>query len=97
MLFRQKKKIVRLTVFCEDHILYQGPVSEVPLRESKVLEVSTRFFNDPNPCYIHRGAVRVRLTAELEEMMKKDSCPDLAMLREYTGLDSADRALLEEG
>lgn len=94
MLFKQKKKPARLTLSSNGTVLYQGPVSEVPLKESKVLEVSTRFFNDPNPCYIHRGAVRVRLTAEIEQMMQSGT-PDLPMLRAYTGLENIDSALLE--
>ena len=27
-------------------------------------------FDDPSPCYIHRGAVRIRLLLELEECYK---------------------------
>lgn len=53
----------------ENRPLYRGPMEELPLKESMILQKSDEFFNDPDPCYIHRGAVRIRLLAELEEAL----------------------------
>ena len=61
------KKIKYITVHYKDTILYEGKWDELPFDEKITIEYSIRFFDDPNPCYIHRGAVRVRLLAELEE------------------------------
>ena len=50
-----------------EHEVYRGTLTDLPLKEEIILEKSEEFFNDPNPCFIHRSAVRVRLLAELEE------------------------------
>lgn len=61
-------KIVKyITVRSNDRILYEGKWEELPFDEKLIIEYSIRFYDDPDPCYIHRGAVRVRLLAELEE------------------------------
>ncbi|MDY3917765.1 MAG: hypothetical protein SOZ59_02040 [Candidatus Limivivens sp.] len=70
MLFQKKKKTPSLPSVCirsENAILYEGLLKEIPLKESVMIEKSIYFFNDPEPCYIHRGAVRVRLTEELHQ------------------------------
>ena len=46
------------------------PVSEYELPEEVVLALSTEYFNDPEPCEIHRGAVHRRAMMEL-----MDKCP----------------------
>ncbi len=94
---KQKKKIRHVTLYAKNTELYSGPLAEIPLCESLIIETSTRFFNDPNPCYIHRGAVRVRLTAELEALFASaDSdtlCTKFAL---YTGLADIDNVTQEE-
>lgn len=65
---KHKPKTVKyITVHSNDTILYDGKWDELPFDEKIIIEYSIRFYDDPNPCYIHRGAVRVRLLAELEE------------------------------
>lgn len=53
-------------------ILYEGRLEELPLREEVILAKSEEFFHDPDPCYIHRGAVSIRLYLELEEAAQKN-------------------------
>lgn len=48
------------------HSLYKR--GELPIKENAILEKSIQFFNDPDPCYIHRGAVNMRIN---EEIMQK--------------------------
>lgn len=99
MLFKPKqKKKIRCVILSSDTAeLYNGPLSEIPLCESLILETSTRFFNDPNPCYIHRGAVRVRLTAELEALFVScDQSQLCAKFESYTGLEGICHVQLEE-
>ena len=66
------KMIKYITVHSQDKLLYDGKWDEIPFDEKIILEYSIRFFDDPSPCYIHRGAVRVRLLSELEELY--ESC-----------------------
>ncbi len=86
-LFGKKKETVPkgtwIRVTGMDRILYTGTLEEIPLKEQVILEKSDEFFNDPNPCFIHRGAVRVRLTAELEEAMQ---CGNWTLWNQYTDI-----------
>lgn len=47
--------------------LLRCPAGEYALPESAVLRLSTEYFNDPEPCEIHRGAVHRRVQMELME------------------------------
>ena len=51
--------------------LYSGRIYGLPIRECVVIQKSIEFFNDPEPCYKHRGAVHTRLWAELEQCLVK--------------------------
>lgn len=64
---KQKKPELQLRLFTESGQEICLFLPDFKFKEQVILEHSKRFFNDPNPCYIHRGAVTVRLLAELEE------------------------------
>ena len=40
-------------------------LGEIPIKEAVIIAKSIDFFNDPAPCYIHRGAVVMRLNEEV--------------------------------
>ncbi len=44
------------------------PLVELALPEEVVLELSRMYFNDPEPCEIHRAAVHKRAMMELTEL-----------------------------
>ena len=67
MFGKKKKQENEICVRLGEHEVYRGTLTDLPLKEEIILEKSEEFFNDPNPCFIHRSAVRVRLLAELEE------------------------------
>ena len=46
-------------------IIYEGLPSNLPFPEEVILEKCLLYFNDPEPCYIHRGAVIMRMAAEI--------------------------------
>lgn len=48
--------------------LRRCPIAEFPLPEEIVLMLSVRYFNDPEPCEIHRAAVQKRAMLELTEV-----------------------------
>lgn len=72
-MFLGAKKKRYLTVTQNDALLYEGFWNELPVKEEVILEKSIEFFNDREPCVIHRTAVHVRLLAELEQIL---SSPD---------------------
>ncbi|MGI6173107.1 MAG: hypothetical protein ACOYI8_04330 [Christensenellales bacterium] len=61
MFKRRKKPVFRLQIGQNPPILLQ----ELALPEEMILALSVKFFNDPEPCAIHRGAVRNRVLMQL--------------------------------
>jgi len=51
-----------------DHILYEGKLFDIPMKENIIIEKSIAFFSDPEPCFIHRNAVLSRLYIEMMEL-----------------------------
>ena len=54
-------------VWLGNEILFSGELLDLPLKEEWILKKSIEFFDDHAPCYLHRGAVTVRLLDELWE------------------------------
>ncbi|WFR58618.1 hypothetical protein QA584_05965 [Anaerocolumna sp. AGMB13025] len=69
---KEKKKKMHIDIYSDDCVIYQGRWDDLPLSENIIIEKSIDFFNDPEPCYIHRDAVRVRLLAELEAGLNRN-------------------------
>lgn len=42
-------------------------MTSLPIKEEFIVKKSMEYFNDPEPCFIHRGAVFTRILAELDE------------------------------
>lgn len=96
MFFHHKKSLwlPRICLYHEDTILYQGLLKDLPIKEHVLIEKSIHFFNDPEPCNIHRTAVRIRLTEELQKnlplLSNESGCNmlneicDLAEINRYT-------------
>lgn len=47
--------------------VFTGALRDLPLREDVIIAKSIEFFSDPNPCFIHKGAVMTRLYEEIEQ------------------------------
>lgn len=73
MLFQKKKSLPSLLLMKDGETLYDGLLKDVPLKEEIILKKSVEFFDDPEPCHIHRSAVRVRLISELLEELNSRS------------------------
>lgn len=46
-------------------------VTSLSLNEEVIIQKSIEYFNDPEPCMIHRSAVMNRIFAEIEEYFRK--------------------------
>ena len=87
--FRKERKNAEIVkVYYAGQVVFMGEMSELPLRDSVILQKSEEFFSDPTPCFIHRSAVRIRLLAELEEAVQKQ---DMSIWKQYAQLPGADR------
>lgn len=52
--------------------VFSGKLTKLQIPEPFIIEKSTLWFNDPEPCFIHQGAVMKRLFIELEdELLEK--------------------------
>lgn len=72
-MFKKKNKNPKTQVSFfdnNDKLLFEGELDSIPIKEDVIIRKSIEFFNDHNPCYIHRGAVTVRLLGEIDGYMK---------------------------
>lgn len=68
---KTKNQKTQLAIFnCNNELLFKGELDSLPIKEAVIIRKSIEFFNDNSPCYIHRGAVTVRLLGEIEAYMK---------------------------
>jgi hypothetical protein len=63
-------------------VLFEGPLNELRFSEKLVIAKSVFFFNDPEPCFIHRSAVAARLFGELNLLLENQGELSLAGLGE---------------
>ena len=72
MFGKKKKAVPRPTITIWDdggNALYDGPLTGLRLTDETTVRLSIHFFNDPEPCEIHRSAVLSRVFTELEEAL----------------------------
>lgn len=94
-MFGKKKVMPEILLWKGNELIYQGMLRDIPLKESVILEKSVEFFDDPEPCHIHRSAVRVRLTAELEkECVSKEPETPGPLLTQYMDCEGIDRYMI---
>jgi len=55
--------------FIGDHgeVVMEKKLTALPLKEDYIIEKSIEFFNDPEPCMIHRSAVMKRIYMQIYE------------------------------
>lgn len=66
---KSKQKAAHSLTLCDQSgaALQTLPLQALQLPEAAVLELSVLYFNDPEPCHIHRAAVHKRAMMELME------------------------------
>lgn len=94
-LFGRKKPKKKFLIYAEGKEALRAPLIEIPIREEVIIEKSIAFFDDPEPCYIHRGAVVTRLAGEIEDAiiaaggkLQGEKISD--EIRRYVNIDSLD-------
>lgn len=98
MFFKKKNHVPKLELYSLGQQIYNGYLKDIPIREAVILEKSMEFFDDPEPCHIHRGAVRVRLTAEIQLEIENQKDPEYPgpLLKRYANFDDIDRCILTD-
>ena len=67
-MFGRKKKVAMLTLYGADgKETYRGALATWPIPDGEVVRLSIRYFNDPEPCHLHRSAVCQRAFLEILE------------------------------
>jgi hypothetical protein len=51
-------------------VVYEGSLVSIPFDEGEVISYSLLWFNDAEPCFIHRSAVMKRLLVEFDEYLQ---------------------------
>ena len=65
-MIRRKRKQTKIFLYDSEGACREAyALIDYPLPESAVRELSVLYFNDPEPCHIHRTAVQSRAMAEL--------------------------------
>ena len=66
---KNKRKPIPCILLCDGKgaVISSCPTNEFMLPEDVVISLSIEYFNDPEPCHIHRGAVHRRAMMELME------------------------------
>ena len=60
----------------QKRVLFKDRLDFFPFPEAVILEAGLEFFNDPEPCEIHRRAVQLRLCAEMQlELRQNEDVP----------------------
>lgn len=98
MFFKHKQILPELKLYRNNELIYQGYLKDVPLKEAVILTKSVEFFDDPEPCHIHRSAVRTRLTAEIQKEFAQNrglGHPG-PLLLSYTDFDAIDACVLSD-
>lgn len=76
---RTKRRPARLQLRnAQGEAVFDDRIDRLSVEESRVIELSILYFNDPEPCFIHRGAVLSRVFGELEAACGEDwTCVEL--------------------
>lgn len=95
-----RKAVPRLILSGKDGArLSECPAGEYVLPEKAVLALSVEYFNDPEPCAIHRGAVHKRAMLELMERCPVGSTVSItalpAHMHEWFPADAAHVQIVE--
>lgn len=64
---KKQRKIIKIKKALK--LLYEGEVSDLPLKDEKVISGSIEFFGDPEPCMIHRSAVMSRYYMQIDHWL----------------------------
>lgn len=63
----KQKKIIK--IISDNTVLYDGELYRLPIKDEKVIQGSIDFFDDPEPCMIHKSAVISRYYAQIHEWL----------------------------
>ena len=88
---KRKPQCRAVATDAEGRIVLDAPAESLQLSEEAVIALSVEYFNDPEPCEIHREAVRWRAIQQLQEGRARDV--DFPV----TDLDEALRSLFPKG
>lgn len=66
---REKNKPFILRIQKNGELVFEGIICDLPVHEDKIIEGSILFFDDPEPCMIHRSAVMSRYYMQMDKFL----------------------------
>ena len=97
----RKKKPGHIRFYLGDKEIHRCLLLEIPISEDVIIEKSILFFSDPEPCIIHRSAVRSRMIEEAFGAVSTENAElsDHAFitgLKKWVALDGFDRVIISK-
>jgi len=97
----RKKKPGYISFYMGDREIHHCFLPEIPISEEVIIEKSILFFSDPEPCIIHRSAVRSRMIEEAFGAVSTENTElsDYAFitgLKKWVALDGFDRVIISK-
>ncbi len=69
-MFKKKAAVPDMIFHLGNGSMVKYKLNSLPIKEDQIISHSIEFFNDPSPCFIHRGAVVTRLCTEIENAVR---------------------------
>lgn len=67
----KNKPSLRIHILNQEEEIYKGKLMHYPFKEKVILKYSKEYFNDSNPCYMHRSAVLSRILLSFEDYVQQ--------------------------
>lgn len=68
-MFKKKKEKRTIRIIKDGIIIFDGELYELPIKDERIISGSIEFFNDPEPCMIHRSAVISKYYMQIENWL----------------------------
>jgi len=96
---KRKTKNKQISFFLGSTEVHKCLLPEIPIKEDIIIEKSILFFSDPDPCMIHRSAVKSRILEETFSIINTETTeltdPTLiSELKTWISLENFDKITL---
>mgnify|MGYP000394751636 FL=1 len=62
-----------ITIIKNERILYEGRISDIPIKEKYIISKSVELFDDDDPCIIHKSYVVKEYADQILDLLKENT------------------------
>lgn len=70
-----------ITIIQDETILYEGRISDIPIKEKYIIQKSVKLFDDDDPCIIHQSYIIKEYVEQLLSVFK--STEKIIQVKDY--------------